>query len=380
MANAPGSGQIATVQILRALAALTVVFGHTQYDAMITAGRVGFTLERNHALPWGAGVDLFFIISGFIMVYASARFFGQAKAGQAFLMRRLVRIVPLYWVFASAYLFLSSQFGGAASRGQFDLGEIIASYLFWPLDIFDDGHPRPFYTLGWTLNYEMFFYCIFALFLPLDRARAVVAVSLALLVFVIIGLMFPQIPMPLRFWSKPIILEFVLGMLIAEAYLRGLRLPKGVGAALVLAGIVVLFIDPMQAHLRPENWITPNTMMRFLSWGVPMAAIMAGLLLTDWRLAVPDGPMLRFWVSMGDASYALYLVHPFVIVAWRKIWLALGLDAMLGYWPLIASSVLLSIVASFATYRSFEKPMTAWLGRQLVPQPSLPKAGKASSR
>ena len=94
--------QIAVLQVLRAVAALTVVFGHAQHDALVSAMRAGQAFTRNHALPWGAGVDLFFVISGFIMVHASERLFGREGAARAFMLRRLIRIVPLYWLLATA--------------------------------------------------------------------------------------------------------------------------------------------------------------------------------------------------------------------------------------------------------------------------------------
>lgn len=364
--NAP-TGQIVSVQVLRAIAALTVVFGHAQHDALISAGRTGIEFVRNHLLPWGAGVDLFFVISGFIMVHASARLFGSEGAGVIFLRRRLIRIVPLYWLISSAYIILSHGFANAGSKTEIGLDALIASYLFWPMDIFRDGFPRPIYTLGWTLNYEMLFYAVFAACLALPRRVAVLTTSLLLTTGVALGALIPLESTSLAFWTKPIILEFVLGMAIAEARHMGWRLGRvAQGLALALA-LAILLTDPMGASLKPDDWITPNDGVRLFCWGVPAALIMAALLLVSDRTVqtptaqIRTGKVWQLAVALGDASYALYLVHPFVIVSLRKIWLLLGLQNAVGFWPMVALAMLLSTILSLAIHARIEKPVTNWL-------------------
>ncbi|MCU0818528.1 MAG: acyltransferase [Beijerinckiaceae bacterium] len=379
MATSPASQTIAVLQVLRAVAALTVVFGHAQHDALISAMRAGQEFARNHALPWGAGVDLFFVISGFIMVHASERLFGREGAAKEFALRRLIRIVPLYWLLATAYLILASQFGREANRPDFSAGELIASYVFWPLDLFRDGHPRPFYTLGWTLNYEMFFYALFASALFLPREKAVLAVTAALLALVSLGALVPGLPTPISFWSKPIVLEFVAGMGIALAHRRGIRLPRPTQLAMLVTAFVILFADPMGASVKPENWITPNDGVRLFCWGLPAALLMAAFMLSPAADQRAEGPLARFWVHLGDASYALYLIHPFVIVSLRKVWVATGAHQAFGFWPMVALTLVLSIAAALLAYRLIEKPVTRALNAALL-QPSLPSAGNASSR
>ncbi|MET0430390.1 MAG: acyltransferase, partial [Microvirga sp.] len=85
------------VQVLRALAALSVAFLHAQHDALTLAGRAGTVLALPDRLPWMAGVDVFFVISGFIMVYSSRDLFARPGGPAVFLARRVARVVPLYW-------------------------------------------------------------------------------------------------------------------------------------------------------------------------------------------------------------------------------------------------------------------------------------------
>ncbi|MBV9537584.1 MAG: acyltransferase, partial [Acidisphaera sp.] len=109
--------QIGSIRILRAVAALMVVLAHAQDDASHEALKAGATFARTHLLPWVAGVDLFFVISGFIMVHASERLFATPGGPATFLARRVIRVVPLYWGVTSlalAGLLLVARHGHAA--------------------------------------------------------------------------------------------------------------------------------------------------------------------------------------------------------------------------------------------------------------------------
>ena len=152
------------VQILRAVAAVMVVLLHAQSLLALQGEARGLSMSPVTALPLAAGVDLFFVISGFIIVYASEPLFGAAGGGATFLKRRLLRIVPLYWFALSlrlAVLLAGAAVGQAAAPR---LADVAASYLFIPFDTrgFGPDYPFPILDLGWTLNYEMMFYLVFA--------------------------------------------------------------------------------------------------------------------------------------------------------------------------------------------------------------------------
>jgi len=112
-------------------------------------------------LPLGAGVDLFFVISGFIIVYASEPLFGKANAAE-FLRRRTLRIVPLYWLALTMRLALLAVAARAGMKAFPDGAMIAASYFFIPYDCqgFGPDYPFPILDLGWSLNYEIFFYLL----------------------------------------------------------------------------------------------------------------------------------------------------------------------------------------------------------------------------
>ena len=170
------------LQAVRALAASLVVADHALLQISDTSPE-----NRISHLAWAlgdAGVYVFFVISGFIMVHISWENFGRRTAPADFLWRRLVRIVPLYWLAtlaAMAYHRVSVTHGAHAGWS-----DLICSLTFIPYSG-DDGGWHPILPQGWTLNYEMMFYAVFTLGLALPRKIALPAVGGALAVLLIIG-------------------------------------------------------------------------------------------------------------------------------------------------------------------------------------------------
>ncbi len=359
--------QLTSIQRLRALAAITVVIGHAQTEAVVAAAKGSGAFAPSSLLPWGAGVDLFFVISGFIMVVASDRFFGQSGASGVFASRRLKRIVPLYWLFTTLYVLI--QFATHKPVGGLDL---LASYLFWPRDIFGDGIARPIFTLGWTLDYEMFFYALFAVAVRWPERRAVAIVAGTLSVGVAIGQLWHLPAGPLAFWTQPIVLEFVFGMGIGLLWRDGLRLPSPARGAIAAAAIALLALDLMHSAQRPSTWITPTDFARVAAWGLPAAMLAAAAALGRPR---PDRARGLDLVALGDVSYALYLVHPFVVGTLVRGWTVAGLAGRVGYWPFVAASLAVSIAAAFATRRWFETPVARRLARR-KPEREAPSAAR----
>jgi peptidoglycan/LPS O-acetylase OafA/YrhL len=366
--------QLIAIQILRAMAAGMVVFHHAQNDAARTAAEAGVQFMRLFPLPWAAGVDLFFVVSGFVMVFSSEKLFAAPGGAAQFLGRRVARIAPLYWL-ATAIFLVAVLRGAAAGKAPMpDFGEIASSFAFlpWPRGL--DGAPRPILSLGWTLEYEMFFYAVFAAFLWLKRETAVAAVALALGALVLWNTLAQPQNAALAFWSDPIVLEFALGMGLALAYRNGARLSAPAALVLVAAALVALACDPMESAREAVDAVDPNGFLRLFSWGGPMAVLFAAATLGP---APAVNAPLRALAKIGDASYALYLFHPLALIVLRKLWLAAHLDATLGYWPLVALTSLASIALALAIYRWVEMPLTKVAQRVLVAKPTLPRQGLA---
>src|SRR3954466_15061942 len=136
-----------------------VVFAHAQSDTAFQAARIGAGFARDGTLPWVAGVDLFFVTSGFIMVHASRGLFAAPGGARLFLTRRLIRIAPLYWMITAISLVILAAAAGLGKAAFPPLGEILGSFAFAPYE--NARHEmRPIAGQGWTLNYEMFFYAV----------------------------------------------------------------------------------------------------------------------------------------------------------------------------------------------------------------------------
>ena len=343
-----GSPGLLSIQILRAVAALGVLAHHTAHEvAAHTGGVIPF-----HELVVGAGgVDLFFVISGFVMVYASDRLFGQAGAPRVFFLRRLARIAPLYWATTAILLVYVYAMHRLFPPPYISAQGVIASFLFLPYPL-PNGLMGPVHALGWTLNYEMFFYAVFAAAIMLPRRGAVLAIVTLFAALVAIGRLV-ALPQPFAFWCDPMILEFCFGMLVALAYREGVRLPRAACAVLILAALA--------ADAASAAW-GPNVPWRALEWGLPGAALVAGLALA--KDAARPGAVARAFGSLGDVSYSLYLVHVLVFPIVRRLivpWLGLPLMP----WVYALALVAASIGAAILSYRAFERPITRALQKRI---------------
>ncbi|MGU3666607.1 acyltransferase family protein [Methylobacterium sp. A49B] len=347
------------VQVLRALAALTVAWHHARHEAGLMAARgAGPELDPQTLLPWWGGVDLFFVISGLVIVHASDRLFRVPGGRARFLAHRVARVVPLYWLMSLVFLLIAlvrpDLLGEAAGLVR-DPGALVAGFLFWPAAR-PDGTVQPLYGLGWTLNYEAFFYVIFALGLGFGRRGAVAWLAAVLVLLVAAGTIASDLPLPLRFWADPIVLEFAAGAGLALAYREGFR--PSAAARFGLAGLGVLGllvsaralagIDGADGFLRP------------LLVGVPAALLVASALGpgrdAGARARLPDA--VRGLVALGDASYALYLVHPFALRLVREGLVRSGLASAAYPWGGMVLMLLASVAAALLVHRCVERPLT----------------------
>ena len=324
------SPSLLSIQILRAIAALAVTYEHI----------AGYEFARQYGLPdalppfkFGrAGVDLFFVISGFVMVYASQRYFGRTKAPQEFFLRRLARIVPLYWLTTSIILVY-----------------LLVQYLFIPYPQLN-GLMAPVHGVGWTLNYEMFFYTCFCVALLFSRRTGVLVLAAFLFAFEGLNQLTP-LPNPLGYWADPIILEFVFGMLIATLLLSGFRIPHvWAGALVVISFLALLGLD----------YLTESP--RLLALGVPSAFIVGSLVLAD-SSAKPSS-LWQPLSFLGDASYSLYLVHPIAITLPRRLFPHLVNPAS-SPWLYAALLLATALAAAVVVHLLFEKPVTRILQNRI---------------
>ena len=346
MAEAPAR-QFPLVQALRALAALSVALTHILHDALRQTASSEPVRSIYHALPWDAGVDIFFVISGFVIVHSSDRLFATRGAGRRFAARRVARITPLYWTMTSLLL-AEAFFDPTAIHGPIGGATYIAkSYLFIPCAR-PDGVIQPVLGLGWTLNYEMFFYAIFIPFLVFRRPVAVFGASFLLGLFVLAGRAGWLHGVVLRTWSDPIVLEFCAGMLLALITGK-FTLHDGWRLAILLAAAAMLLLQPAWS--------------RVFAYGLPaMGLVFAAVIGKNMRHL----PRIEIWlVRLGDASYAMYLVHPFIMRAGLLMWKHLHPPG--AEFTYIVLSLVTAQAAALAIHYGFEKSITRRLRAVLEP-------------
>ena len=337
--------EIGGIQVLRGAAALSVAFLHIEQAAGAFVGRPGQSpWPWLRALPWEAGVDVFFVISGFVMAYSSARLFGKPGAMRWFLARRVARVVPLYWLFTTLTLAvalgLPRVLNDPISGGW---PGVVASYLFipWPRQ---DGAMQPLFRLGWTLNYEMLFYGVFAPFLLGGRRAGAAGVILAIGALAAAGQFLRPMNPQIGFWTDPIVVEFGYGVALGAVRTEGARLPRA--GRLLLLGIGVAAFAAVGVD---------DTQRRALSYGLPAACLVAGAALgPGWS---GRSALSRLPLRLGDASYALYLVHPYPMRGLREVWARLGLGGSGGIVSYIFAAIALSCGLAVWLHRRLEIPL-----------------------
>ena len=336
------------IQVLRGVAALLVVIGHAIHETQAMGSALGRAPLDGSLLRWSTGVDIFFVISGFIMVYSSTQLFQRPGGWRSFLWRRFVRIVPLYWLLTTLLLLGAFVAPRLLNVPIDDWRHVLASYLFIP-SLRAPGEIRPVMALGWTLNLEMFFYVLFACTLALPMRWAVLMLTAILALLAGIGLAVEPTQVQLAFWTQSIILEFAFGCLLALAYLGGLRI--GAPAALMLAGAGMAGLVQWSAL---ANQQLPDA----LRWGVPALMIVAAAALYR-RASAGRGSssrLLGIAVLLGNASYSLYLVHPFALRPLRNLWTQLfGGMLPLTVYVLVATAA--SCFIALLLYRYVEQPL-----------------------
>lgn len=341
--------QLWSLQYLRALAAILVAIGHAvQIIPIYGRGNIVRDLPIG-----GAGVDIFFVISGFIMCHIHA---SRPTSGWAFFKRRLARVGPAYWIVtlatSAAILLMPALF----RTSTVDLPLFLASmaFLAWPHPML--GEAMPVFLIGWTLNYEFFFYTLFALSIFILPARPWLGVIWVFALCWVAGLVFEPDQPVARFYLHPLTAEFAAGMLIWLAFRKGVLRSPILGVMCILIGMASLIW--VNFHI-PVGRLDSA---RIVYWGLPAFFLVIGAVCMDAAGKTPQSPL---WRLLGDASYAIYLIHYLVLGLVRFLWGQFALKNLFSDILLILFAVGLSLVASIGFYLLIEKPASARLRHML---------------
>jgi peptidoglycan/LPS O-acetylase OafA/YrhL len=327
------------LQALRAVAAGLVVVHHS-----ITTG-LDWIMHQTGGLRWtngAAGVHIFFVISGFVMAISLPGLAGKPNKGRVFLWRRFGRIVPLYWTAITVRLVQLKLRPSASLNCALTPWRIAASYLFIPARN-GRGDMFPVVEPGWTLNYEVFFYLLFAAALALN-VSPLAFLTPCLTALALVGMVRPAAGWPdFTSVASPLVLEFLYGVVLAHLATRRKLPGNALGALLLGGGFLALMLVP-EGH---APW-------GFVLWGLPAAAIVTGAVALEDELG---GRLPKWLLEAGDASYALYLSHTFILPYMGNAISRLHVTGV----PALAAVVVLGMGVCFPAavlvHRYVEKPL-----------------------
>jgi exopolysaccharide production protein ExoZ len=301
---------------------------------------------------------VFFVISGFIIAYI-----GTSKPEQFFL-RRLIRVVPFYWA-ATAFVFAMVSIAPSLFHTTTaSVPHLIASLLFFPHPG-ADGEMQPTLILGWSLNYEMFFYVWFAISLRISqRGSPILCAGWLIAVMLAIHAAGSANPVA-AFYARPIVLEFCYGLAAFYVFQwcsaqrdELVRIPglKAMLLAVFVAGLVAIVVGEQTYR---------DVLPRYLIAGIPSFFVVTSALLLERLFGLSIRSRLIF--LLGEASYIIYLVHPYIIFTVLRVvargaaaWSAPAIVALI-----VALIALVSAIA-IAIHVWFEKPVMAFLRARLT--------------
>jgi len=330
----------------------SIAVDQPQYVESIQAGRgiaallvvVHHIAQKSHALSGGAiplfdfgivGVDIFFMISGFIIYFVTAN---KTMTHVEFMEKRIVRVFPLYWGLSLLALLVLIFKPNLINSNAQQATDIAASFFLWPTT-------APYLVNnGWTLTYEIIFYALWALVaLPTANRKTATIACLVLAAGSFMGLLFNVDPKVINF---SLFVEFAFGVAVGVAFKKGVfrqHIPAAIG--LTVAGAFL-------AHLAISQGLGSGQLRGF-ALAIPSAMMFIGIILLGsfWK-------RMRTVLAIGDSSYSLYLFHPFILVGIPITVKLLGISSPVQILAISAAVGVAAIAASHMVYKLVEFPLT----------------------
>ena len=354
------TSKIDSIQALRAIAVILVVYAHSidsSIEVFVTAKQHKFYYLEN----WGSiGLDLFFVISGFIMTRI-IHSYEKGRGWKLFAYKRALRIIPLYWgISLVATLLISRTY-------HIKLATFVKTLFFFP--IFESEFEFPVIGAGWSLSYEIYFYLLITIVLLFHTQKPQSVVLTVVFCLSLAGFFFDSTSVLLRFLSSPLLIEFALGIgcgLVYDNFVSTTLLFHTIAVISFCVGlfgmVITIFFD--YGTISEAEAVTSNNYLaglRSVVWGVPCAFFLLGCVLLE-RLYSFDVPLIL--IRIGDASYSNYLLHGLLISFTHNTILNLNI----GENTYIFSLLFLCTVVSLIMYYYVEKPMTTKLNNYFFPK------------
>jgi exopolysaccharide production protein ExoZ len=323
-----------SIQFLRFIAAFMVVTCHSFFYTSERLGVGGFSWVQG-----SRGVDIFFIISGFVMVVSSQKIINCDNGWAIFSWKRISRIVPMYWTATSAKLIIAIVLSEFVLHARPDFWLVLKSYFFIPsMNI--DGEIKPFLGVGWTLVFEMFFYVVFTFSLYI-KANVFKFVGAVLIFVSILSLFKIDNNSSWLFVADTLVLEFYMGMLLAKLIINKHFIPEKIAFIIFIVSMLFLLLSDSEVEFP-----------KFIHDGVPAFFLVYSAISMESFIArwVP-----RFFIFGGAASYSIYLFHPLIAPVIPEVLKRI-------HFNLFSISVILTVVVSIIItsiiHKYYELPIT----------------------
>ncbi|MGG9960064.1 acyltransferase family protein [Ferruginibacter sp. SUN106] len=333
------------IQVLRGIASLLVVFFHATVNEMALLGKdfcLGF-------FSFGkAGVDIFFVLSGFIITYTSFQALKASGKPIPFLRRRFIRIFPAYWIVITIFLVIQSLFSSFYNSGTYNysVSNIVATYFLLPGHLMVNG-------VSWTLSYELFFYILFSVAFIIPSKKLVFILGLVYACIIII-LAIINYPVNVQntwtlFFIFPMNTEFLMGVIAA---LIIPKIPSGISMGLIISGSLLFLAGAVLYN--NHYYVVENEFNRVITFGVPSFLIITGVVKFELGYKVK---VHNFLLALGEASYSLYLIHLPLVVAAIKLIGKMGITNNIIIHCLLLLVILIICCISVFFFRHIEKPI-----------------------
>ena len=335
--------KLQNIQALRGIAVLSVLLFHL---GVIEKKYGGSNTLLPDWLQFGMfGVDLFFVISGFVMVTVTRGKFGQMKSALLFLYHRVSRIYPLYWAYTTLALLVFIVQPSWVNNSQGNQVDILSSYLLFP------GRLLPLVQVGWTLIHEVYFYVVFFLLLLLPEKFFVPALFLWGVGIAVSG--FPVVPPLTRLVLHPLTFEFIAGCLLAVHYhnFRPVKVNGNVLVAIAGLGLAAAVVGYIQYHR--ATGASPLEFDEALYYGIPAVVIVFCITHAERNGVTLPG----FLIQLGNISYSIYLSHLFTVNVVGRIWGGFATDSLLDNAIALTLAFALALAVGYASYRILELPL-----------------------
>lgn len=325
---------IVSIQYMRAIAALLVVCTHTAWK-----GEQYSTNPMHWFNVGGAGVDLFFIISGYIMCHT---IYDKKLNIIDFIKARLIRIVPLYWLLTGvalcAYLVAPDKVNSSGGNTS-----VLCSFILFPTD------SKYLIQNGWTLSYEFYFYIIFSVGLLFTGFLRFFTPAVILLSLVSLGYLMEASSVYFNFITNSLLIEFVMGILIFNIH-RAVVFNSACSLILIIVSIV---------SLTCVNFFGGSG-ERVFDFGVPCFLFFLAMMNFERKFIVLKGNIISsIMAKVGNSSYSIYLIHPFVLTGSSIILKKLGFSEY--GWLFVSTLIINSVLVGWCCHVFLEKPITEFI-------------------